>query len=45
MSHEHIALASEINELESILASIPIENVIERLAFEQRLASTKSILE
>lgn len=45
MSKEHFALASEINELESILSSIPLENVIERLAFEERLASAKSILE
>lgn len=45
MSHEHLALASEIKELELILASIPQENVIERLTFEERLASAKSILE
>ncbi|WP_211453498.1 hypothetical protein [Collimonas antrihumi] len=43
MSHEHLALSSEIKELESILASIPQENVIERLAFEERLASARTI--
>jgi len=45
MSHEYLALASEIKELESIIASIPQENVIERLAFEERLVSAKSVLE
>ncbi len=44
MSHEYLALASEVKELEFILASIPHENVIDRLAFEERLASAKSIL-
>ena len=45
MSHEYLAVASEITELESILASIPQESVIERLAFEERLVSAKSVLE
>lgn len=45
MSHEHLALASEIKELESILATIPQENVIERMAFSERLDSAKSALE
>ncbi len=45
MSHEYLALASEVKELESILASIPKENVIQRLAFEERLTSAKSILD
>jgi hypothetical protein len=44
MSHEHLALASEAKELESILASIPQESVIDRLAFEERLSSIKSDL-
>jgi plasmid stabilization system protein ParE len=44
MSHEYLALASEVKELESILTSIPQENVIQRLAFEERLTSAKSIL-
>jgi len=44
MSREHLSLLSEINELESILELIPKGNVIERSAFEKRLASTKSIL-
>ena len=45
MSHEYLALASEVKELESILTAIPQENVIERMAFEERLASAKTILE
>lgn len=45
MSHEYLALTSEIKELEFILASIPHENVIERLAFEERLVSAKSVLD
>ena len=45
MSKEHLAVASEIKELESILSSIPQESVIERIAFEERLASAKSILD
>ncbi len=34
-------MTSEISELEEILAAIPQENVIERLAFEDRLASVE----
>lgn len=45
MSHEYLSLSSEIKELESILASVPEENVIERLAFEDRLTSAKVALE
>lgn len=45
MSHEYLALTSEIKELEFILASIPQESVIERMAFEERLASAKSVLQ
>ncbi len=44
MSQEFLAIASEVKELESILGSIPKENAIQRLAFEERLASAKSIL-
>ena len=44
MSLEYLALASEVKELELILASIPQESVIERMAFEERLASAKSVL-
>lgn len=45
MSDEYQMVASEIQELESILASIPAANVIERLAFEERLNAAKLILE
>lgn len=45
MNYEHFALASEVKELESILTAIPQENVIERIAFEERLASAKTILD
>ncbi len=45
MSQEYFAVASEISELESILASIPQQNVIERLAFAERLDAAKSVLE
>lgn len=44
MSQEHLSLTSEISELNSILSSIPMEDVIERKVFEQRLASAQSIL-
>ena len=45
MTYDNLSLSSEIMELESILASIPQESVIERLAFEERLASAKSVLQ
>jgi hypothetical protein len=44
MSHEYLAVASEVKELESILDSIPLGKVIQRRAFEERLASAKSAL-
>ena len=34
-------IKSEISELESILAGLPKENVIERMGFEARLQSLK----
>lgn len=45
MSYEFLALASEVKELESILRAIPAQNLIERIAFEERLASAKKILD
>lgn len=45
MSHEYLTVISEVKELESILNSIPQTNVIQRLAFEERLSSAKSVLE
>lgn len=45
MSYEFLALASEVKELESILKAIPSQNLIERIAFEERLASAKAILD
>jgi hypothetical protein len=45
MSYEFLALASEVKELESILKAIPAQNLIERIAFEERLASAKEILD
>lgn len=44
MSHEYLALNSEINELESILAEIPSDDVIERKSFESRLNAAKIAL-
>jgi len=39
---EYIFIASEITELESLLAEIPKENVIERMGLESRLQSAKN---
>jgi hypothetical protein len=44
MSNDLLALSSEVRELESILRSIPEENVIERSAFEERLESARNLL-
>lgn len=44
MIHERQTLLSEINELDAILASIPEENVIERIGFETRLAEARAKL-
>jgi hypothetical protein len=44
MNNEALFLTAEINELEALLASIPVESVIERMSFEARLASTKQAL-
>lgn len=45
MRHERQALLSEIRELDAILASIPEENVIERVGFESRLEKARAMLE
>lgn len=41
---EYITISSEIKELESLLAEIPEENVIERIGFESRLESARALL-
>ncbi|PAT35320.1 hypothetical protein [Vandammella animalimorsus] len=45
MANTYLFLASEIKELESLLAEIPQENVIERLGLESRLKSAQVALE
>jgi len=42
---EYIAVSSEIKELESLLAEIPEENLIERLGLESRLVSARSAID
>lgn len=45
MNHEeYVFLASEINELESILSEIPADRVIDRRSFETRLNKAKNAL-
>lgn len=44
MSTTRLSLESEIKEIREILASIPNENVIERIAFEERLATAEMAL-
>jgi hypothetical protein len=41
---EYIALASEVNELETILSQIPAERVIDRMSFEARLNNAKEAI-
>ena len=41
---EYIARASEINELETILAQIPADRVIDRMSFETRLNNAKEAI-
>ena len=45
MNSKYYSLASEISELESILADIPNEDVIERKTFESRLVSARKVFE
>ncbi len=44
MSNDHLILASEIRELESLLAAIPEGNIIERMSLESRLQSAQAAL-
>ncbi|MEO5333878.1 MAG: hypothetical protein H7839_17840 [Magnetococcus sp. YQC-5] len=44
MSNEYLSIASEIKELEAILASIPEEDVIDRMSLESRLEAAKEAL-
>lgn len=45
ISHkEYLVISSEIQELESLLASIPEENVLERMGLESRIKEARSIL-
>lgn len=44
MHNDSLALASEIRELEQLLAAIPDNNVIERMSLEARLASARTAL-
>ena len=44
MTNEGLFLASEVKELEALLASIPASNLIERVGLEARLASAKKAL-
>ena len=44
MSYEHVALNSEIAEIEAILGRIPRDQVIKRISFENRLRSARSAL-
>lgn len=45
MNKEHPYILAEIRELEELLASIPEENVIERLSLEFRLQTAQKLLE
>lgn len=44
MSNEELFIASEINELEALLAGIPPEGVIERVSLEARLECAREAL-
>lgn len=44
MNNEYLYIASEIKELEAILASIPEEDVIDRMSLESRLEAAKEAL-
>lgn len=44
MANDHTSVASEIRELEDLLAAIPPGNVIERLSLESRLESAQAAL-
>ena len=44
MTDDYLTIASEIRELENLLAAIPEGNVIERMSLESRLESAKAAL-
>lgn len=44
MSDERLFLSSEVNQLEELLASLPAENLIERMSLEARLADVQQQL-
>jgi hypothetical protein len=44
MNDEALSLASEITELEALLATIPADHLIERMSLESRLASVQKTL-
>ena len=44
MNNEYLSVASEIRELENLLATIPEGNVIERMSLESRLESARAVL-
>lgn len=44
MTNDYMAIASEIRELENLLAAIPEGNIIERMSLEARLESAKAAL-
>ena len=44
MSIERLAVRSEIRELEESIASIPVNNVIDRMSLEARLQSAQERL-
>jgi hypothetical protein len=44
MAKDYLSIASEIKELEDLLAAIPEDNVIDRLSLESRLESAKAAL-
>jgi hypothetical protein len=44
MSHETLSIASEVRELERLLASLPEDHLIERMSLESRLESARAAL-
>ena len=44
MTNNYLTIASEIGELENLLAAIPEGNVIERMSLESRLESARAAL-
>lgn len=44
MTNDYLTIASEVRELENLLATIPEGNVVERMSLESRLESVKAAL-